>query len=117
MPSAQLSRYYVQSIIGVVHHQIAMTLENLEAEVLLLPKQSQVTLLARMLERLGQSNEIDREVASIWVDEAELRDREMNHGQVLGTSAEQVFQRVRTSLFLQYLTIDVNHSIGSINSN
>jgi hypothetical protein len=31
-----------------------MTLENLEAAVLLLPKQSQVVLLARMLERLGQ---------------------------------------------------------------
>lgn len=59
---------------GAVIHQIAMTLENIEAEVLLLPKQSQVTLLTRMLERLGQSNEIDQEVASVWVEEAELRD-------------------------------------------
>jgi Putative addiction module component len=83
---------------GVVHHQIAMTLENLEAEVLLLPKQSQVTLLARMLERLGQSNEIDQEVAVVWVEEAELRDRAMDNGQVAGIPAEQVFQRIRTSL-------------------
>jgi Putative addiction module component len=75
-----------------------MTLENLEAEVLLLPKQSQVTLLTRMLERLGQSNEIDQEVASVWVEEAESRDRVMDDGQVAGTPAEQVFQRVRTSL-------------------
>jgi hypothetical protein len=75
-----------------------MTLENLEAEVLLLSKQSQVTLLARMLERLGQSNEIDREVASVWVEEAELRDRSIDDGKTVGIPAEQVFQRVRTSL-------------------
>jgi hypothetical protein len=75
-----------------------MTLENIEAEVLLLPKQSQVTLLARLLERLGQSNEIDREVSSIWLEEAELRDRAMDDGQIAGIPAEQVFQRVRTSL-------------------
>jgi hypothetical protein len=75
-----------------------MTLENLEAEVLLLPKQSQVTLLARMLERLGQSDEIDREVASVWVEEAKLRDRAMDDSQVSGIPAEQVFQRIRTSL-------------------
>jgi Putative addiction module component len=81
-----------------VVHQIAMTLENLEAEVLLLPKQSQVTLLARLLERLGQSSEIDREVAAVWVEEAEMRDRAMDDGKTAGISAEQVFQRVRTSL-------------------
>jgi hypothetical protein len=83
---------------GAVIHQITMTLENIEAEVLLLPKQSQVTLLTRMLERLGQSNEIDREVAAVWVEEAELRDQAMDNGQVAGIPAEQVFQRVRTSL-------------------
>lgn len=54
-----------------------MTHESLEAEVLLLPKQSQATLLARMLERLGQGNEIDQEVSSGWIEEAELRDRVM----------------------------------------
>jgi hypothetical protein len=84
--------------LGIVHHQIAMTPENLEAEVLLLPKQSQVTLLARMLERLGQSNEIDSEVSSIWVEEAEMRDRAMDNDETDGILAEQVFQRVRTSL-------------------
>jgi Putative addiction module component len=75
-----------------------MTPENLEAEVLLLPKQSQVTLLARMLERLGQSNEIDPEVSSIWVEEAEMRDQSMDNDKTAGIPAEQVFQRVRTSL-------------------
>jgi hypothetical protein len=81
-----------------VVRQIVMTPENLEAEVLLLPKQYQVTLLARMLERLGQSNEIDQEVASVWIEEAELRDRAMDDSQVAGIPAEQVFQRIRTSL-------------------
>ena len=75
-----------------------MTLENLEAEVLLLPKQSQATLLARMLERLGQSNEIDLEVSSVWLEEAELRDRAMDDNRVAGVPAEQVFQRIHTSL-------------------
>lgn len=83
-----------------------MTPENLEAEVLLLPKQSQVTLLARMLERLRQSNEIDSEVSSIWVEEAEMRDsfacakddRAMDNDETDGILAEQVFQRVLTSL-------------------
>ncbi len=42
-----------------------MTLENLEAEVLLLPRDAQAILLARLLERLGQSHEIDQEVASV----------------------------------------------------
>jgi hypothetical protein len=68
-----------------------MTLENLEAEVLLLPKQSQVTLLTRMLERLGQSNEIDQEVASVWVEEAESHDRVMDDGQVAGTPCRTSF--------------------------
>ena len=83
---------------GSVLHEKTMTIENLEAEVLLLPKQSQVTLLARMLERLGQGDEVHPEVASVWVEEAEIRDRAMGDGQVAGIPAEQVFQRIRTSL-------------------
>ena len=75
-----------------------MTLENLEAEVLSLPRDSQATLLARLLKHLGQSHEIDREVASVWIEEAELRDRAMEDGRVAGIPAEQVFQRIRASL-------------------
>jgi hypothetical protein len=75
-----------------------MKIESLEAEVLLLPKQTQATLLAWMLERLGQGNEIDQEVFSIWVEEAKLRDRAMDNNEAAGIPAEQVFQRVRTSL-------------------
>ena len=43
------------------------------------------------MEHLGQRNEIDQEVASVWVEEAELRDRAMDGGQVAGIPAEQVF--------------------------
>lgn len=75
-----------------------MTLEQLEAEVLALPKDSQVILLARLLERLGQDSEIDREVTASWVEEAEKRDEVMNTNQVAGIPAEEVFQRVRASL-------------------
>ena len=75
-----------------------MTLENLEAEVLSLPRASQATLLARLLEHLGQSNEIDQKVASLWAEEAELRDQAMDNSQTAGTPAQQVFQRIRESL-------------------
>ena len=74
-----------------------MRLEQLEAEVLALPKDSQVELLARLLKHLGQTGEIDREVASIWAEEAELRDQAMDDGQVTSTPANEVFQRIRVS--------------------
>jgi hypothetical protein len=75
-----------------------MTLENLEAELLSLPRNSQATLLSRLLEHLGQSTEIDQEIASVWVEEAAQRDLAMDNGQVAGVPAEQLFQRIRTSL-------------------
>ena len=75
-----------------------MTLEQLEAEVLALPKDSQVVLLARLLEQLGQNSKIDQGNTAIWVEEAEKRDESMNAGQVTGIPAEEVFQRVRASL-------------------
>jgi Putative addiction module component len=75
-----------------------MTLENLEAAVLLLPRDAQATLLARLLEHLGQSSEIDQEVAAVWAEEAERRDRAMDDGQVAGIAAEQMFQRIRATL-------------------
>lgn len=75
-----------------------MTLEQLEAEVLALPKESQAELLARLLGHLGQTGEIDQEVASIWVEEAELRDQSANNGQAADVPAKEVFQRIRASL-------------------
>jgi len=75
-----------------------MTLEQLEVQVLALPKDSQVILLARLLKRLGQISEIDQEISASWTEEAEKRDEAMNRGQVAGIPAEEVFQRVRASL-------------------
>ncbi len=75
-----------------------MTLEQLEAEVLALPKDSQVILLARLLERLGQESGIDREIAASWAEEAQKRDEDMNTNQITGIPAEELFQRVRASL-------------------
>jgi hypothetical protein len=75
-----------------------MTLEQLEAEVLALPKDSQVILLARLLERLGQTNEIDRSIADHWIEEAEKRDHNMDSSSIVGIPAPEVFQRVRASL-------------------
>ncbi|MBD2523689.1 addiction module protein [Nostoc sp. FACHB-133] len=75
-----------------------MTLEQLEAEVLALPKDSQVILLARLLERLGQESGIDKEIAASWAEEAQKRDEDMNTNQITGIPAEEVFQRVRASL-------------------
>jgi hypothetical protein len=75
-----------------------MKLEQLEAEVMALPKDSQALLLARLLAYLGQNDDIDREVANVWVQEAQLRDRAMNEDRVTGIPAEQVFQKLRESL-------------------
>ncbi|MHC5935424.1 addiction module protein [Nostoc sp.] len=75
-----------------------MTLEQLEAEVLALPKDSQVILLARLLERLGQESGIDQEIAASWAEEAQKRDEDMNTNQITDIPAEELFQRVRASL-------------------
>jgi hypothetical protein len=75
-----------------------MTLEQLEAEVLALPKNSQVILLARLLERLGQDNEIVQEITDSWAEEAQKRDEAMNTNNLIGIPAEDVFQLVRASL-------------------
>lgn len=68
-----------------------MTLEQLEAQVLALPKDSQVILLARLLERLGQISEIDQEISASWTEEAQKRDEAMNADQIAGIPAEEVF--------------------------
>jgi putative addiction module component (TIGR02574 family) len=75
-----------------------MTLENLESEILSLPKNPQAALLSKLLEHLAQNNDIDQEITSAWADEAERRDQAMEGGQVSGVPADQVFQKVRASL-------------------
>ncbi|CAD5925277.1 hypothetical protein PCC7805_00937 [Planktothrix agardhii] len=72
-----------------------MTIENLEAQVMALPRDAQVILLSRLLKHLGQSRENDAEVVSSWSEEAQRRDREMDSGEVTGIPAEQVFDKTR----------------------
>jgi len=55
-----------------------MAIENLEAEVMVLPRDSQAILRSRLLKRLGKSREIDPEVAAIWSEEAQRRDLTIN---------------------------------------
>jgi hypothetical protein len=43
-----------------------MTIEKIEHEVIALQKDSQTARLSRLLKHLGQSREIDPEIASIW---------------------------------------------------
>lgn len=71
--------------------------ENIEAEVLLLPKEYQVVLLSRLLERLGQNDEIDEAAESIWIEEAELRNQAMDKDKFAGIDSRQVFERIRSS--------------------
>ena len=93
-----------------------MTLENLEAEVLALPKDSQAALLSRLLEHLGQSSEIDPEVTAIWGEEAQRRDREMDEGEVTGIPVEQVFEKRGKELYENVIRTQVEtpENIGKI---
>jgi len=92
-----------------------MTIENLEAEVMALPRDSQAILLSRLLKHLGQS-EIDPEVASIWIEEAQRRDQEMDAGQVTGIPAEQVFDKRGKELYEKVIRAQVEtpQNIGKI---
>jgi hypothetical protein len=75
-----------------------MTLEQLEAQVLALPKDSLALLVARLIEHLGQVGEIDQQVADEWLQEAELRDEDMSDGRIVGVSSQEVFKKLRASL-------------------
>ncbi|ELS33781.1 MAG: addiction module protein [Pseudanabaena sp. Salubria-1] len=75
-----------------------MTLEQLENEVLALPQDSLIHLFTRLIEQLGKTNEIDREVENDWLEEAEARDHDLTSGEVIGYPASQVFADLRASL-------------------
>ncbi|WP_353932424.1 addiction module protein [Okeanomitos corallinicola TIOX110] len=75
-----------------------MTIEQLEAEVLALPKDTLALLVARLIEYLGQLEEIDQQVAEEWIQEAELRDEDISSGKISGVSSQEVFSKLRTYL-------------------
>lgn len=77
--------------------QTIMNIEQIETEFFALPRDSQVVLLTRLLEYVANA-EIDSEIADVWVEEAEQRDQAIDGGQVLPKSAEEVFERILSSL-------------------
>jgi len=93
-----------------------MTIENIETEVMALPRDSQAILLSRLLKHLGQSREIDPEVVSSWGEEAQRRDREMDSGEVTGILAEQVFDKRGKELYENVIRAQVEtpENIGKI---
>ncbi len=93
-----------------------MTIENLEAQVMALPRDSQAILLSRLLKHLGQSSEIDPEVTAIWSEEAQRRDREMDSGEVIGIPTEQVFDKRGKELYENVIRAQVEtpENIGKI---
>ncbi|CBN57092.1 MULTISPECIES: addiction module protein [Kamptonema] len=93
-----------------------MTIENLEAELMALPRDAQAILLSRLLKHLGQSSEIDPEVASSWSEEVERRDREMDSGEVTGIPVEQVFDKRGKELYENVIRAQVEtpENIGKI---
>jgi hypothetical protein len=93
-----------------------MTIENLEAEFMALPRDSQAILLSRLLKHLGKSSEIDPEVASICAEEAEKPDREMDSGEVTGIPAQQVFDKRGKELYEKVIRaqVEIPENIGKI---
>lgn len=73
-----------------------MTIEQIEAEVLKLPEQTQSELLGRLMRNLVDSLVIDTSVAEAWVQEVIRRDTEMELGSVTGIPAEEVFNELRS---------------------
>jgi putative addiction module component (TIGR02574 family) len=73
-----------------------MTVEQIEAEVLQLPEQARAELLGRLMRSLADTSALDPDVAEAWVQEAILRDEEMEAGAVTGIPAEEVFAELRS---------------------
>jgi Putative addiction module component len=75
-----------------------MVIEQIEAEILALPTDEQVSLLSKLLENLGRTLAIDPEVSQIWIQEATDRDRAMDLDPKLSIPATEVFSKIRASL-------------------
>ncbi len=75
-----------------------LTIDEIEAEALRLPPGDRAELLERLLLKYEHSLEIDERVAQVWAEEAERRDLAMESGEEPEIPAEEVFQRLRSSL-------------------
>lgn len=70
------------------------TVESIERAALELEPEARAKLAHRLVESLG---ELTREqLESVWLDEAERRDAEMESGTIKGIPGEEVFFRIES---------------------
>ena len=69
------------------------TIESVEQAALQLKPDARLKLTRRLLSSLSSLSE--EEMDSLWLDEAEQRDSEMESGQVAGIPGKEVFRRIR----------------------
>ena len=69
------------------------TIESVEQAALQLKPDARLKLTRRLLSSLSSLSE--EEIDSLWLDEAEQRDSEMESGQVTGIPGKEVFRRIR----------------------
>lgn len=78
---------------------MSMTLDQIESEMLNLPEDDRARLFGSLLRSFEeQAPEQENRIAQIWAEEAERRDRAMDSGEEPGIPAEEVFQRLRSTL-------------------
>jgi putative addiction module component (TIGR02574 family) len=77
---------------------MAMTLEQIEAEALALSEDSRVKLLERLLLSFEETAQTEDNVAQTWAEEAQRRDQEMDADAKSEIPAEDVFNRLRSSM-------------------
>jgi len=73
-----------------------MSIDELEAEVKKLSLRERAALARRIVESLDELSE--QEIETLWIEEAERRLDELEHGQVIEVSAEEVLRRARASI-------------------
>jgi len=68
--------------------------ESIEQEMLRLDPEARARLVHSLVKSLG--NLSDTELDSLWLDEAERRDAELESGSVKAVSGDEVFNRIRS---------------------
>ena len=73
-----------------------MNVQNIEKELMELDIKSRAKLASKLLKSLENLSE--SEIENLWVEEALLRDEELNKGLSKSKSADKVFRDARASL-------------------
>ena len=72
------------------------SVREIESKALQLPPKERAWLAQRLISSLD--SESDRDAEQAWLEEAERRLDELESGKVAGISAEQVFEKARSTL-------------------